>query len=197
MEKLVGWARAVKARRRAALPVLWLFTDARRLPDPLPAARGLPPGLGGVVYRPEGVADPVALGRALARLCRARRLALVVAGDPHLAARLGAGTHRRGGRPAVPAPLRRCGALVTASAHDRAELWRGCHYRADLVFLSPLFPTASHPGARALGACRWASLARSVRTPVAALGGISDRLARALPRRCAAAGAITGLLQRP
>ena len=43
----------------------------------------------------------------------------------------------------------------------------------DLVaFLSPAFPTASHPGAPDLGPLRWQAMARAARLPVAALGGL-------------------------
>ncbi|MBV8703931.1 MAG: thiamine phosphate synthase [Acetobacteraceae bacterium] len=42
----------------------------------------------------------------------------------------------------------------------------------NFVFLSPAFPTASHPGGAALGAARWSRLAARSAAPVAALGGI-------------------------
>jgi thiamine-phosphate pyrophosphorylase len=186
---LIAWGRAVKARRRSALPPLWLFTDAVRLADPRSAVARLPKGLAGVVLRHDGAAERRALGRDLARLCRARRLALVVAGDPRLAASLGAGLHVRRSR--FPLPRLRSG-LVTASAHDHAELVRAARAGVDLVFLGPAFATASHPGARPFGAAGWNRLARSVRVPVAALGGITGRRVRALPA-AAGAGAIGAL----
>ncbi|MBV9757721.1 MAG: thiamine phosphate synthase [Alphaproteobacteria bacterium] len=193
-QRLVAWARAVKARRARAgergPPVLWLFTDAARLPDPMPAAARLPKGLCGVVFRHDGVSSREALGRALARICRARRLALVVAGDARLAARLRAGLHLRRGRRTRLRPR----GLLTSSAHDRRELARARRAGAGLVFLGPVFPTASHPGARTLGPRRWAALARAGRLPALALGGIDGAAARALPRRfCAGAAAIGAL----
>jgi thiamine-phosphate pyrophosphorylase len=202
-EKLVAWARAVKSARRlgpgpGCRPVLWLFTDAARLADPRAAVARLPKGLCGVVLRHDGAADRAALGRDLARICRARRLALVVAGDARLAALLGAGVHLRGGRwfssGAGNRAAQRCRALLTSSAHDFRELRRARLAGADLVFLSPAFPTASHPGAPALGGARWAGLARRARLPVAALGGIDGDSVRALPRHlCHGAGAIGAL----
>lgn len=190
----MGWARAVKARRRFPFPSLWLFTDEARLADPLPAARRLPPGLGGVVFRHDGAPDRAGLGRALARICRARRLVLVVAGDARLAAALGAGLHLRRGR--RPVARRRPG-LVTASAHDRSELVRAGRAGAELVFLGPAFATlshagGSHAGVRPLGAIRWNALAGRGRLPVAALGGIGGETIRRLPR-AAAAAAISAL----
>jgi thiamine-phosphate pyrophosphorylase len=184
--RLLAWARAVKARRRSALPVLWLFTDAVRLPDPLAAIACLPRGLCGVVFRPEGVADRAGLAREVGRLCRARGIALTVAGDWRLAASLGVGVHLRGGR-GRPVARR----LNTSSAHGVAEL-RRARLAGALAFLSPVFPTPSHPGAAVLGPWRWGALARG--RAVGALGGMDAAKLRRLPRgACIAVGAISAL----
>jgi thiamine-phosphate pyrophosphorylase len=175
--------------------VLWLFTDAARLPNPRAAVERLPIGLCGVVLRHDGAADRAALGRDLARICRDRRLALVVAGNGRLAAALGSGVHHRAGRRDGPfAPKLPVGAWITSSAHDARELRRAARAGADLAFLSPLFPTASHPGGAALGIVRWSCLARAARLPVGALGGLNAQRPGALPPRfCVAAGAIGAL----
>jgi thiamine-phosphate pyrophosphorylase len=88
------------------------------------------------------------------------------------------------------------GALLTLAAHGGAGVAaRARRLRPDLVFLSPAFPTASHPGAPALGPLRWALAARRLgRGAVAALGGIAPATIRRLPRGVAAVGAIGGLL---
>jgi thiamine-phosphate pyrophosphorylase len=206
-QSLLAWARAQASRRPRSrprscpLPSLWLFTDARRLADPRPVVARLPKGISGVVLRHDTDHDTdsgrAALGRDLALLCRARRLALVVAGDARLAAALGAGMHLRGGRWPSGAPVtwrRRRGTLLTSSAHDMVELRRAARAGADLAFLSPVFVTRSHPGARALGPLRWARLAGGAALPVAALGGIDGASVRRLPRGlCRAAGAIDAL----
>ncbi|PPQ29997.1 hypothetical protein CCS01_20455 [Rhodopila globiformis] len=151
------------------LPRLWLFTDDRRLPDPR---------------------------AAVARICRARRLLLVVAGDARLAAALGAGVHLRGGR--WPGPLRPRG-VVTSSAHSVAEMRRAARAGALLAFLSPAFPTASHPGAPGLGPLRWGTMARRLPSGgtgmrLGALGGVDGASIWRLPAGCCrAAGAITAL----
>ena len=197
-QKLIAWARAVKARRRPArlpghaLPVLWLFTDAVRLPDPRDAVARLPRGLCGVVLRHDAAPDRVRLGLDLARLCRARRLVLCVAGDAALAARLGAGLHLRDGRRS-PGPRR--ARLVTSSAHGVPDLRRAARAGAALAFLSPVWPTASHPGAGGLGLLRWGGLARQAAIPVCALGGVEGRRVAALrgTAACAGAGAIGAL----
>ncbi|HUN44434.1 MAG TPA: thiamine phosphate synthase [Acetobacteraceae bacterium] len=193
--RLVAWARAVKSRHRHELrpcPVLWLFTDERRLPDPRASVARLPAGLAGVVLRHDGDPHRVALGRDLVRICKARRLALVVAGDVRLAAALGAGVHLRGGRWPSHARVRR--GWLTSSAHTAAELRRARRAGAGLAFLSPAFPTPSHPDATGLGPARWSRLACAARMPVAALGGTNHVLVRRLIRPlCRAVGAIDAL----
>lgn len=192
--KLADWGRAMRGRRRSRLPALWLFTDEMRLPDPLPAVAGLPRGTG-VVFRHDSATHRAALGKAVARLCRARSLALVVAGDARLAAALGAGLHVREGRRALSRfALRRRRAVLTSSAHDTVSLRRAARAGAALVFLSPVFRTESHPGQPALGPIRWNLIARHAKTAVAALGGIDGGNVRRLSTRaCAATGAIAAL----
>jgi thiamine-phosphate pyrophosphorylase len=197
--KLLAWglAAAYRARRASGkgptprIPALWLFTDSRRLPDPRPAVARLPRGLAGVVFRHDDDPDRADLGRDIARICRARRLVLVVAGDVRLAAALRAGVHLRGGRwPGLP----KTNGFVTSSAHGAEDLRRASRAGAHLAFLSPVFATASHPGAPSLGPARWSRLARGAPVAVAALGGIDGTSVRRLPRgRCRAIGAIGAL----
>ena len=172
--------------------MLWLFTDAARLPDPRAAVARLPRGLCGVVLRHDMAPDRRQLGEDLARLCRARRLLLCVAGDAALAARLGAGLHLRDGR-RPPGP--RCARAVTSSAHGPADLRRAARAGAALAFLSPVWPTASHPGSAALGLLRWRILAQRAAIPVCALGGVEGLRVAALRGTavCAGAGAIGAL----
>jgi thiamine-phosphate pyrophosphorylase len=195
-QRLVSWARAVKARQ-ARLgrrhPVLWLFTDSARLPDPLPAIDRLPRGLSGVVFRHDDAPDRLALAKRVAALCRRRGLALSVAGDPRVAFRLHAFAHVRARRRmfrfrSVPS--------LTGSAHTVAELRQLARDRVPLVFLAPVFRTVSHQGAAGLGPLCWARLARQCPhgCTMLALGGIDGRSAKRLPRFCGGAGAIGALV---
>jgi len=159
-----------------------LFTDAGRMADVVAAVRGLPAGLCGVVFRHDGVAGRAGLLREVAAVCRRRRLVLVVAGGE--AVPTGAGRHLREGRG---------GGGWTSSAHGRAGLVRARRAGVALVFVSPAFPTASHPGAPALGPARWAGLTRQAGVRVAALGGVDGASVRRLPRWTAAVGAIGAL----
>jgi thiamine-phosphate pyrophosphorylase len=84
------------------------------------------------------------------------------------------------------------GLLLTAAVHGRRGLARARRLRADAVLVSPVFPTRSHPGARALGPLRWAALARRAGRPAIALGGIGPGNAGRLPRWAAGLAAIDG-----
>jgi thiamine-phosphate pyrophosphorylase len=191
--KLLAWGLRGK---RSDLPRLWLFTDRLRLPDPRASIAGLPAGRAGVVFRHDDDPARSALGRDVSRICRARRLLFVVAGNLRLAAALRAGVHLRGGR--WPGPVRPPG-MVTSSAHSVQDVVRARRAGARLVFLSPAFPTASHVGAPGLGPLRWGMMARyrGVNTSVAALGGVyGQNVTRLPPGFCQAIGAI-GALSRP
>ncbi|MGE4481113.1 thiamine phosphate synthase [Acidocella sp.] len=196
--RLIAWARGVKRRRpraggRASLPPLWFFTDETRLADPLPVIRRLPAGLCGVLFRHDSHPARERLAQAVARLCRTRRLPLIIAGDARLAAALGAGLHLRGG--AAPAHRVAWRGPLSASAHDHGQLARARRAGVALVFISPVFPTASHPGAPSLGARGWRCLAaRGGRIKPYALGGITGRRVSALGKACAGIGAIDAFL---
>jgi thiamine-phosphate pyrophosphorylase len=188
--KLLAWGRAAAARG-GRIPPLWLFTDARRLPDPRAAVARLPRRLAGVVFRHDDDPTRAALCRDLARICRARGIVLVVAGDVRLAASLRAGVHLRGGRWPGTARIR---GFVTSSAHGAADLRRAAKAGARLVFLSPVYPTESHPGALSLGPARWSRLAHAAPLAVAALGGVDGNSVRRLPASvCRGVGAIGAL----
>ncbi len=171
-----------------------LVTDPIRLPDPLAAMKTLPPGAG-VLLRPNLAAPDVGTAVAIATLARRRRLVLLVAGDWRLADHLGAdGLHlpesmaRHGLLAAALGWRRRKGALLSVACHSSRALRRAVRLGADVALLSPVFATASHPGAPVIGAIRFGSWARRAGLPVLALGGVNPRTARRIP-----CGAATGL----
>jgi len=158
------------------LPPLVLMTDDERLPDPLAAAAGLPKGAM-VIVRSRDAGRRADLARAV--LARHRDLFVLIADDPALAAALGAdGLHLPQAKAHQAAHWRalRPGWILSAAAHAP----RALHAPVDMFFLSPIFPTNSHPGRAVLGAPRANMIARAARVPVYALGGIESRNARLL-----------------
>jgi 8-oxo-dGTP diphosphatase len=67
-------------------------------------------------------------------------------------------------------------ALWAASCHDATELARAVALGARFAVLSPVLPTASHPGAPVLGWEKFETLVRDRPIPVYALGGMSPAL---------------------
>lgn len=158
------------SRHRKNLPALWLMTDERLPVAALLAAAGrLPKGRAGIVFRHYRTAPPErrALFEALRGIARRRRLVLMLAGPVrHAAGWRADGAHSRDLRRATR------GLLKSHPVHDAREAVAARRAGADLCFVSPLFATRSHPGGRPLGPVRFAALARQVRAPVMALGGV-------------------------
>ena len=175
--KLASAAAYLNARSAHAgrAPHVVLMTDDARLPDPLAAARLLPKG-SMVVVRSRDDARRAELARGLVALGHPRGLIVLIAGDAALAARCGAdGLHLTEAQ-ACEAPHWR--ALrphwcITAAVHSlHAALRHGC---VDALFLSPIFPTTSHPDRAALTVVRANMIAGALAVPVYALGGVTAR----------------------
>ena len=157
-------------RRRQPVPRLWLMTD-ERLGDRLWAALAQLPRGSGVVFRHYSLSpkDRRSLFARVLAVARRRRLVVVRAGRLPLRGEMG--VHNGRGR-----------GLRTASVHSRAEL--AAARDADVVFVSPVFATRSHPGVPSLGTVRLGLLVRRARVPVVALGGVDAarfRRLRGLP----------------
>lgn len=167
--------RARQTLPRRAPPRLWLMTDERQGERLWTALARLPRGAG-IVFRHyrTAPAERRAVFEKVRRIARRRTLTLVLAAPPRIAAAWHAdGVHGRAGH-RVARPL-----LRTAPAHDAVELRAALLAGADVVFLSPIFATRSHPGVRVLGPLRFGALARGGGR-VVALGGMDRRRGRRL-----------------
>ena len=163
-------------RSAPALPRIWLMTDERAGEALWPALARLPRGAG-VIFRHH--ATPPAERRRMfdrvRRIARRRGLLLMLAGPAEQAIGWCAdGVHGRSRN--APGQRR----LRTAPVHDVREMARSRSIGADLLLLSPVFTTRSHPGAHALGRWQFAALASLANVPVVALGGMTHRRAQRL-----------------
>ena len=153
---------------RQPLPRLWLMTD-ERMPDVMAAIRALPPG-SGIVFRHNATAigERRALFKRIRHIATRRRLCLLLAATPALAQAWGAdGAHHRS--------LRQSRGLRSVAVHTPRERMMAARVGADLIFVSPVFATRSHPTVRPLGPVGTAILAGTARCRAIALGGLSDR----------------------
>ena len=146
----------VRCRDRT-LPLLWLMTDERigdRLWD---AIARLPRGSGIVLrHHATPAGERMVLKRRIARLARRHGLLLVDEASPKTA------------------PIR------IGRAHSVREGLAARRAGAELVFVSPVYATRTHPGAPFLGPLRAATIARAVGLPAIALGGMNARRYRRL-----------------
>lgn len=152
------------------LPKIWLMTDARFGDDLLPAIQRLP-AKSGVIFRHYHLAavERQSLFRQVLRICRRRGHMLMLAGDERTALAWHAdGFHQRS----------RCRTRLFQSApvHNVREIAEAKAYLPDLLMLSPLFATNSHPGERPLGLTAFQRLAKLAgRKRIIALGGVNRR----------------------
>jgi thiamine-phosphate pyrophosphorylase len=150
-------------RRHTPLPTIWLMTDPRFGDDLLAAIQRLPLR-SGVVFRHYQLAERERhdLYAKIHRICARRGHMLLLGGSEH-------GRHA---------------GAVSAPVHDVRELNEAKRFGIDLLFVSPLYPTNSHPGAKSLGPARFMQLARlALPAKVIALGGVTRNRARSLDKR--------------
>lgn len=157
-------------QRHQSLPLLWLLSDARNDARLEATLRTLPPG-SGFVYRHYHLSQAT-------RRQRFDVLAAIARGCGHLVVHSGQDDWGADGSYGPPAELGR--GLRLATAHDGGELQAAIAARVDGVFLSPVFATASHPGAQTLGVHGFHVLAQQSPLPVIALGGMTAARAREL-----------------
>lgn len=155
------------------VPRVVLLSDARN-DHRLEAALARLPRGSALVFRHYHLASSARRARfeALRRLAKRRGILVITAG----AAR----GWRADGHYGAPQVLARQPGLRLATAHSLAEIGAAVRARASAVLLSPVFPTASHPGAPVLGTLRFLLMARRCPLPVIALGGMTRRRAARL-----------------
>lgn len=164
------------------MPALLAMSDRLRLPDPIPLLPRFPVDAA-LIHRGGTRDDDAAAVRAA---CRHQGIPFLWAGSAADALALDAdGLHLRDdatwrARQARAWRRRRPHALLTAAAHGPRALRAAAALGVDAVLLSPVFPTASHPGNTTIGISRFRWWVRACPCPVHALGGVTPRTARAL-----------------
>ncbi|WP_243649967.1 MULTISPECIES: thiamine phosphate synthase [unclassified Sphingomonas] len=156
--------------RRNPIPARWLMTDERMGDALWPVLTRLPPG-SGVVFRHYATTarERRALLRRVKRIAQARRLVVVVAGKPVIAAD---GVHGRG----------KTHGIRTWPAHSRHEALAGKRAGAAALFVSPIHVTRSHQGAAGIGPAQALRIGRGLGIPMIALGGMTESRWRQIRR---------------
>ena len=180
LEDIARTAHRLNARN-AALPFsLLLMSDQYRFPRAMENIAAMPATLAkevGVIFRDYEVPNREALGQEWRRITKRQGMPLILAGDAALAKRLQAdGLHlpqwqhhqAKEMRASWPAHV------LTASCHSEDELAMLDAVGFDALLISPVFPSTSHPGAKAFTADRLAKIIAAAATPIIGLGGINQ-----------------------
>ena len=141
-------------RGQTSIPTRWLVADARLGDDLWLAVEQLPRGSGVLfLFNQLTRAERARIERRLRQA--ARRRGLIVADE---------------------------GKGQAARVHDATEIRQAALRRVPLLFLSPIYPTRSHPEWKPLTRMRAAALLRLAKAPVIALGGMDEsRFQRVAP----------------
>ena len=156
--------------RQRDWPRAWLMTDERLGEKLWTAIDRLAIKHSGIVLRHYSLAEDVRaeLARRIADICHRRSLALAVAGSEDLALTVGADLVHNPSEPPLRLPFSRSVHSVDEAEAARAD-------GAVIVFVSPIFPTSSHPGAKPLGRPLARRIAQAAGVPAIALGGMDAR----------------------
>ncbi len=160
-------------RRRHPLPKIWLMTDPR-LENLEAVIRALPRGAG-IIFRHYDLphAERLALFKRAIRSAKARQHLVLLADRPAISRQWGAdGAHNRS--------LLRSQGLRTVAVHTARDAVLASRVKADLIFVSPVYVTRSHPDGRPIGSIGLARLAGRERGRTIALGGMTAARMKAL-----------------
>ncbi|OIO71206.1 MAG: thiamine phosphate synthase [Zetaproteobacteria bacterium CG1_02_53_45] len=184
-------------------PVLTLITDSSRFSgEPFFAAvsAALQGGVDAVLVREKNMDSGrlLAFASRLRQLTRQHQARLIIHTQADIALAVDAdgvhvGSAGIGTVAAIRCWLNDPGKTVSVSCHNLGELRAAEAAGADYLFLSPLFPTLSHPGAAHLGVEAFYGLISKTALPVVALGGINCENRKLVPvSSCAVIGAVLG-----
>jgi thiamine-phosphate pyrophosphorylase len=113
------------------------------------------------------------LFRQVAKLAKARGHKLLLADHPIVARQWGAdGAH--------DGSAHQSQGIRTVAAHNGRQAARARQIGADLLFVSPVFATRSHPGLRGIGPLGLARIAANQRRRTIALGGMTAKRRKSL-----------------
>lgn len=154
---------------------------------------GALPAGAAVVYRDYDDPDRAFRAAHYAKLCRMAGVRFLVGADAALASSVEADGVHWPARMLRVSILRQAPAvLISAACHTADEIETAAKAGAQIAFLSPVFPTASHPDRPALGVRRLIALAAASPIPVIALGGVDADNAQDLAGRNVAGFAAIG-----
>ncbi len=174
-KKSVELDRLANVRNTKFFPTLWFFTDHERNPEPYNILNQLPKNTG-IVFRDYNAKRRKKMALKMADFCNKNKLILLIAGDTKLALEVGAsGVHipeyNKFNLPYLKP--NKPNWIVSASVHNQHMLKKVTSFGVNIIFLSPIFYTSSHPYGKTLGIHNLRRLTKEFSIFSIALGGIN------------------------
>ena len=153
------------------VPSLWYFTDEDKTKDIINILHRLPT-YSGIVLRNYCSKDRRTIIKNVLRMAKRKNFTVLMASHPRAHGNIN-GLH-------LPKWEYKCrrntkGQIISVSAHSLKDKRKIINTKADIIFLSSVFHTNSHPKRKHLGIIRFGLLARNLARPVIALGGINNK----------------------
>ena len=168
-------------KRHNSLPRVLFLSDEGRIKDPYKIIKAMPQN-SGIILRDYNNPARQELINTITQMAEKHRLTLFIAnnGEANNSYKGVKHHHHQHWPNSGRAGQRRGGRyqLITTSAHNLADVGRANRLNVDAIFISPVFNTKSHPEKKPLNIHKFARLAKMVKMPVYALGGINSKTAR-------------------
>ena len=175
LKKSVHLNNTAFVKNKKFYPTLWFFTDNLRNPDPYAILNQLPKNTG-IVFRDYNIPKRNHIAAKMAEFCRKKDLVLLIGGDSKLAVEVGAtGVHipEYNSQTLPYLKIQKPNWIISTSVHGKRSYQKAKSLGINIIFLSPVFTTSSHPRGKPLGSLYISRLARDFGVFSIALGGVN------------------------
>ena len=158
-----------KDNRAITIPYIWFLTDDIKTKSPIDICNKLPAS-SGILIRSYRIKNKEKLIKGITNLKKRKLHTVLVSGKQRSYSNVD-GAH-------LPSWLNSSffinKKLISMSAHGAKDIRKSINIKADIIFISPVFHTSSHPGKKILGVIKLGLVAKLFKKPVIALGGINE-----------------------
>ena len=151
------------------IPYVWFLTDSIKTKNPLDISRKLPFN-SGIIIRSYDIKNKEKIIKNIINLKKRKVHTVLVSGRHKMHSNVD-GAH-------LPSWLNSSffinKKLISMSAHGARDIRKSINIRADIIFISPIFHTTSHPEEKSLGVIKLGLMAKLFKKPIVALGGINN-----------------------
>ena len=151
------------------IPYVWFLTDSIKTKNPEDTTRKLPFN-SGILIRSYNIHNKEIIIKNIINL-KKRKLHTVLVSGRHKSHSNVDGAH-------LPSWLNSSffinKKLISMSAHSARDIRKSINIKADIIFISPVFDTTSHPEGKNIGVIKLGLMAKLFKKPVIALGGINN-----------------------